>query len=515
MLPSFRAVSRRRVSVVVYGANTDVGKTVASCGLLQAGRRGDYTASYVKPVQTGPDTDEAWVTAHASGAAVTTLFRYRDPVSPHLAALREQRIVSDEQLAAAVGQAVREKSDEDLTLVETAGGVLSPAPSGTPQADVLARVFAPQKGPAARPSGLLVGDPRLGGISATLTAYESLCARGQRPAVVLFLGGADNAHAVEDRLKSARLSTDAQQHRTVVIVLPAIPDAPEPLDEWYADKTVRAAFSRVVRLLVDDRAFDKRHVWHPYTSLAKPGKVWKVASCAGCEITLDDGRVLTDGMASWWSAIHGYNVPGINAAIETQLKSMSHVMFGGLTHQPAIDLCRTLVDVSPQGLECVFLADSGSVSMEAALKMALQYWMAQGKRDKTTMVTISHGYHGDTLGAMSICDPVNSMHSMFRKLLTPHIFIDDLTCLRETLELHHHTVAAVVVEPVVQGAGGMRFYPAEWLQRARQLCTEYGVLLVFDEIATGFGRTGALFAADLAGVTPAIMCVGKACRGGT
>ena len=275
-----------------------------------------------------------------------------------------------------------------------------------------------------------------------------------------------------------------------------------------------------------DIEFDQRHIWHPYTSMTKPLPAYAVESASGVMLQLADGRQLVDGMSSWWAAIHGYNHPQLNQAAVEQIGKMSHVMFGGITHPSAIALSRRLVEMTPAGLECVFLADSGSVAVEVALKMAMQYWQARGEK-RQTLLTLRNGYHGDTFGAMSVCDPQNSMHSLYQGYLPQHLFADapqsrfdgewdetDIAPFARMLDENHNKIAAVILEPVVQGAGGMRIYHPLYLKRVRKLCDEYGVLLIADEIATGFGRTGKLFACDHAGISPDILCLGKALTGG-
>ena len=511
----------------ITGTDTDVGKTLTTAALLRAFLDAGRNAVALKPVQTGcPERDGQLIAEDPEVYARFAELHFPDgypeaccrkfvpACSPHLAADMADETLDPDELAAgleALGQGF------DTVLVEGAGGAAVPLGNGWTMLDLMQRLDLPV---------IVVADNRLGVVNHALLTLEALRGHGLDVAGMVMTNTTPMS-AEDEGLRRDNVKTIAKLGDVPILAdIPHLPDAPVAEITPYAAR----ALTRLPHLRPENDGldFDRDHIWHPYTSALAPLPVNKVRSARGTRIVLDDGRELIDGMASWWCAIHGYGRPELIRAARAQLGRMPHVMFGGLTHDPAIGLCRALLDMAPDGLEHVFLADSGSVSVEAAIKMALQFMQAKGETGRTKLFTVRGGYHGDTCGAMSVCDPDNGMHQLFSGLLPKQIFAPVPDCpfhepfdpesFRETERIfreRHQEIAAVIVEPIVQGAGGMRFHHPEFLRRLHALADEHGVLLILDEIATGFGRTGKLFACEWGGVTPDIMCVGKALTGGT
>jgi len=511
----------------ITGTDTDVGKTLATAALLRAFLDAGHQAVALKPVQTGCPLQDGQLVAEdpavyarfaepyfPNGYPEACCRKFVPACSPHLAADMAGEALAPDDLADKVEALAQ---GYDTVLVEGAGGAAVPLGDGRTMLDLMQRLDLPV---------IVVADNRLGVVNHALMTVEVL--RGH---------GLDVAGVVMTNTTSPTDDDENLRHDNVKTIaelgdVPILADIPHLKGAPVAEVTAHAAHALErlpqPRPVDDGLDFDRDHLWHPYTSALHPLPVSKVRSARGTRIVLDDGRELIDGMASWWCAIHGYARPELIQAARSQLGRMPHVMFGGLTHAPAIGLCRDLLDMAPDGMEHVFLADSGSVSVEAAIKMALQYMQAKGQTIRTRLFTVRGGYHGDTCGAMSVCDPDNGMHHLFSGLLPKQIFAPvpdspfhepfDPESFRETERIFRERqaeIAAIIVEPIVQGAGGMRFYHPEYLRRLRRLADEHGVLLILDEIATGFGRTGKLFACQWSGVTPDILCVGKALTGGT
>lgn len=528
----------------VSGTGTDVGKSVATAALLRALRQAGLAAQAVKLVQTGVEDaarqGDAALYAQAVAdlpaaalAPAATLHSFRLPASPHLAAAREGRCLSvaglRRDILAHWQAETAPLSGEGAAcalLLEGAGGVCVPLNEREDTLDLMAALAVPV---------LLVARNGLGALNAARLTLDAVRDRG------LVMAGFVLVQPPETDNEGERLVL-ADNERTLrnwlddlgapLAVLPWV-----ELDAGGWDRlaqAVRPVAQALLALLrtpaVGPDALirrDTKVLWHPYTSTVAPLPVFVAERSRRNRLVLRGGKELIDGMSSWWAAIHGYNHPRLLAALRAQAGRMPHVMFGGLTHAPAVELAERLLEMLPRGLARVFPADSGSVSVEVAMKMALQYQQGTGQRQRTRFLTPRGGYHGDTTGAMSVCDPVNGMHGLFARFLPQQLFMERPACrfdqpfdpaslddARRMLAAHGHEVAAVILEPVVQGAGGMWFYHPDYLRGLARLCREAGALLIFDEIATGFGRTGRLFAAEWADVTPDILCCGKALTGG-
>jgi adenosylmethionine-8-amino-7-oxononanoate aminotransferase len=531
----------------VAGAGTDVGKTVFTAALLRALWRAKVRARAVKPVQTGVLPEEAARSplsdARVYAAAVEdmpeavaarpaeVLRCFALPASPHLAAARERARLDCAALCAAVRRC-RDANPADVLLLEGAGGLRVPLNEREDMLDFMSALGLPV---------LLVGGNCLGGLNHMLLSLDALRNAGLHAAAVALIPAADpaagcpgvdvpamladNAALLQQRLAARcpgalfvelprlpRLDAAAWDHLSGLLLPLARRMAALPAPEGGGEELLRR---------------DRATIWHPYASAVRPPVLTPVARTRGNRILAADGRELVDGMSSWWAAVHGYNHPRLMAALRGQAGRMPHVMFGGLTHEPAVALAERLLRRMPAGLERIFFADSGSVAVEVALKMALQCQAGRGETGRVRFLAPRGGYHGDTFGAMSVCDPVNGMHSLFSGMLPQQLFMERPSCrfdrpfdpdalsdARRMLAEHGREIAAVILEPVVQGAGGMWFYHPDYLRGLAELCRAAGALLIFDEIATGFGRTGRYFAAEWAGVAPDILCCGKALTGG-
>ena len=557
----------------IAGTDTDVGKTVVTAGLAGAAQKLGRKVLVIKAVQTGvmptpgPDTLPA-CRSHSSatpsripakpdsgknrrspdikdfpavapdvlvyqkaapGVDTAAIAVFNAACSPHLSARREGKNLTARGLADGILKAVFESS-ADLVLVEGAGGVLTPLNDSETIADVFSLLGWPV---------LLVSGNKLGAVNHALLSLQCLKIRGLLPLGFVLTQTRPAAGELEKSIRADNSGIIACQSATACLAeikyLQGLhensPGSQAQSWESMARELtpVLEALGKHTDLTADAPllAFDKAHVWHPYTSALHPLRTREAVTTGGAKIRLKSGRELIDGMSSWWCAIHGYAHPALGQALHVQAGKMPHVMFGGLTHEPAVTLARRLLAMVPHGMEHVFFADSGSVAIEVAIKMALQYQQAAGASARKKLLTIRGGYHGDTMGAMSVCDPENGMHSLFSGTLPRQIFAPRPECrfhahydagsekaFERVLAYHAGSVAAVIMEPIVQGAGGMWFYHPLFLRRVRELCDKYGCLLILDEIATGFGRTGKLFAAEHAEISPDIMCVGKALTGG-
>lgn len=555
--------------IFITGTDTDAGKTVVTLAICRALRRAGVNAMVAKPVQTGakngvaPDFDPVLaalgISLPQNHRQLLMPFCYAEPVSPHLAWRLENTSHTEKKAptVAGVREAFRQAAAAyDFLVVEGAGGVCVPLNEAETMLDLMAALGMPV---------ILTVRSGLGCINHALLSLRAMRDMGVECLGVIMCHTSPAETELEKRLR-----TDSRDMIARMGGVPVLDEVPflgdgkrrmgdrgveevdlripqwENLSPGLTDVLLKAATDgdggaarhhpaeNAADNLTD---FDRRHLFHPYTSMTSPLPVYPVHSAAGVCFHTPDGKTLVDGMASWWAAIHGYSHPRLVAAVRRQAGEMSHVMFGGLTHPPAVRLAQRLIrmladaaGVSPdeeRALDRVFFADSGSISVEVAMKMALQFQHMRGQPARTRMITVRGGYHGDTFGAMSVCDPVTGMHTLFAGTLPEQLFAPrpecrfgetwdarDIHAFRELLETHRDEIAAVILEPVVQGAGGMRFYHPQYLREVRKLCDTHGMLLIFDEIATGFGRTGKMFAFQHAGVTPDIICLGKALTGG-
>jgi adenosylmethionine-8-amino-7-oxononanoate aminotransferase len=526
----------------ITGTDTDAGKTTVTAGLLRAFRLCGTPAYAIKPVQTGcipseqgtmleaPDV-RCWQKAGGQGEA---LQMFRVPCSPHLAAGLENSILSVKELAKKCCQTIR---TEGVTLLEGAGGIYVPLNDHETMLDLMKALRLPV---------LLVVGNRLGCINHALLSLDALIFSG------LDVVGMVLCRTTPDSLSDAGTEVAAEKYilednerrlreegkkRGIPLLgcIPYIEGYGQTAESWdtiagHLVSTVRSMLSYSGKFTMsaeETLSFDREHLWHPYTSALNPLPVREIVGCAGARLTLRNDKELVDGMSSWWCKVHGYGNTRLVRTIQEQAAKFSHIMFGGLTHQPAVELGKRLLKILPSDLKHIFYADSGSVAVEVAMKMAVQFWQAQGHGEKHRFAALRGAYHGDTLGAMSLCDPVTGMHSLFRGVVAEQLFVERPRCrfdepykqesffpMEQALRSHAHELAAVVVEPVVQGAGGMWFYHPDYLRDLRNLCNELDILLIADEIATGFGRTGRMFACNWAGISPDILCIGKSLTGG-
>ena len=533
----------------IVGTDTDAGKTVVTAALARTFRRSGLTPLVLKPVQTGCVRDAAGrlrapdieiYREACPEADIPAMVLLEDACSPHLAARREGAALSASALASAVDERIR-ASSAGLALIEGAGGLLTPLNESETLLDVFALLDAPF---------ILVAANRLGMLNHALLSAELLRARGL-PMLGFILTRPGRG---DDSELARRIRSDNGETLSRMSGLSCLAELPFIKELQSTDPAARAkGWDRAARAVEGVSSFlgmtgesdcscattdpptaseqllrfDREHVWHPYTSAVAPLRTREAVSTGGARIRLRGGENLVDGMASWWCAVHGYRHPVLMRALHDQASRMPHVMFGGLTHEPAVGLAQRLLALAPPGLDRVFFSDSGSVAVEVAIKMAVQYQRAVGHPERSRLLTVRGGYHGDTLAAMSVCDPENGMHADFAGILPRQIFAPRPGCRFDAdydpapveafaalLEERAGEVAAVILEPVLQGAGGMWMYHPDYLRRVAELCRAHGCLLILDEIATGFGRTGRMFACEWAGVSPDILCLGKALTGG-
>lgn len=528
----------------ITATDTDAGKTVITAALLRAMLAGGVNACAVKPVQTGCEkagglllAPDAMVCSQALGHsrdstyAARALHCYEPACAPHWAAARTGEKLVAAELACEVRRAAAGK---EFCLVEGAGGILAPLSEEETMMDLML---------ALRWHVLLAVPNRLGCLSHALSCMKILAAAAIKGAGLILCRTEQNAPENETLLaeNSRYLAAHGPEYGFPLLAeLPFLPDlsSNEEVKQYGAWEALAGLLAPAAHKLTAANAgggqskknlieLDSRCIWHPYAGTDPAPKVLQAVRGDGAYICLADGRRLLDGMSSWWCANLGYTRPDLETALREQAGCLAHVMFGGLTHEPAVLLAQKLLAIAPGEYQRVFFTDSGSVAVEVAIKMALQYQLAEGHSHKTRICALRGAYHGDTLGAMSVCDPVNGMHSIFGAALPAQFFLDrpqtpfgaeidpaSLDAMEQDLRAHAHDLAAVIVEPIAQGAGGMWFYHPDYLRLLRRICSELDIILIADEIATGFGRTGKLFACEWAGIAPDILCTGKALTGG-
>ncbi len=515
----------KKQAFFITATNTDTGKTFVTASLLNAFLQKGADVVAIKPVQSGAVIDKKNNTIVSPDVLefekvcptnnFPSRYALEFPSSPHYAAQKEGKKINIDEV---ISYCTIHMEQHEITLIEGAGGIFVPLYKDENEdvtfLDVMKQLAIPV---------ILVCKNELGMINQTLLSIECLQNHGLDIAglVINFTDPEDEIHASNVKYLASRFSNP-------IITLPDYgtnSDTEKASQQFFPlVESIQQTSSKPAAVKTDED-FDREHIWHPYTSTTKPLKTYGVTKAEGHYIYLGDKKLL-DGMSSWWCAVHGYNNKELNTAVKKQLDSFSHVMFGGLTHAPAINLAKKILSLVPPNLSHIFYCDSGSVSVEVAMKMALQY-QQNISPEKNRILTVLGGYHGDTFGAMSVCDPENGMHFLFQQSLAKQIFAPRPSCrwgepfdeaclesVRQIAEKHKGKIAAIIIEPLVQGAGGMWFYHENYLHFLRELSNELGTLLIFDEIATGFGRTGELFASNKANVSPDIMCIGKALTGG-
>lgn len=501
----------------VCGTNTDVGKTIVCGGLLQ----NLPNAHILKVVQTGNElVDQNTYLEVVQQDRVKTLLHFPLASSPHLAAREVNYTLNLENIKNSVREEVNKHA---FTLIEGSGGIMTPLSENETFLDLMSQLNYPV---------LLVVKNTLGAINQALLSLFALQSRGIQVFGIVMNQSEKFTSDEELLIAKENICLIANKSGLPVTTVPFFPQTIESKEKWAQiakslEKVSGSLFNKTDENDKKLSEFDQKHLWHPYeeaiTSIEKP----IVNHAIGARLILNNGKSIIDGTSSWWSAIHGYSHPELIKAVQTQSAKLSHVMFGGLTHEPAIILGQKLLTLAPKGLAHIFYSDSGSVAIEIALKMVAQYWHGKGKPNKSKFISFDGGYHGDTLNAMNVSGSDHTIQSPSNVSMAQNIFVPKLSIsfnqtfedsylnpLRQIIQQHHHECGAVIIEPILQGAGGMWFYHLDYLKEIRKLCDEYDLLLIVDEIATGFGRTGKLFACEWANIAPDIMCIGKALTGG-